>query len=205
MVEDTSSFIIDFARPLQDKDLNLYFDTSLFVNYFSNILGYKRSAHIPYNKACFNFLNKIDFAIKNKKNILCWTSAFTLIELFHFVMNKEYDKSKAKRGIVDDLTFAQYYKKDYTIISDSFPIIDKVKKDLDKFPFFIVESPVDIGDEIKRLVKDYHLLTADAYHIATATSLGIKDIVAVDEDFGRPALKGEFTLYTPIYKLVNPI
>lgn len=199
-----SSFIVDFILPLdKSTPLFFYFDANFFINSFTAFSGYKQKHH-PYDKVCRSFLAKIDAAKKEGGNVRCYTSTFTLNELFWFIVSQDILRIVKEKKIIEKKAIEEHYKEDPTIIHDSFAKIKSIKTDLDAFPVYIIEPQRDISGDLIRLITEYDLLPADAYHIATAKSNGIDKIVAVDEDFGRPALRGEFTLFTPIYKLLHP-
>jgi len=203
MAENISSFIVDLDKPLDsNSSIVFYLDTNFFINSFTNFKIYRDKYH-SYATICNKFMKKIDPTKKENKNILCYTSTFTLNELFWFIMKKDILQVIKNKKIIEKKPPEQHYKDDPSIVHSSFVKLQALKKDLDSFPIYIVEPQRDISAEFLRLITEYDLLPADAYQIATAKSNGIDKIVAVDEDFGRPASNGEFILYTPNCKLLH--
>ena len=203
MAENTSSFIVDLVSlPHKDSSYILYFDTNFFINALAVFSDYRKKFH-SYHTTCNKFLERIDPSKKRNDNILCFTSSFALYELFWFVMKQDILKTMKEKKIIERISPEVFYKDDPAIVHRSFDKIESIKKDLDAFPIYILEPQKDISSEMLRLIKEYDLLPGDAYHIAIAQSHKIDKIVAIDEDFGRPAIAEEFTLYTPNYKLLN--
>lgn len=171
----------------------IYVDTNFLLRCVVAFAGGK-----PWiRKACRKFAYEL---IAN--NVYIVTSDFALEEAFFIPIKAIYCAEIDKINLTspDKYNKAQWdrlYKDDSSLINLGMPVIEQISKTINELPVFVHRPSDNVEDLVISLMKDYSLLSADAYQLAIAIDAGIENVVTLDKDFMRVLDSGLVNIYSP--------
>ena len=174
---------LSFADPLP-HDI-IYADSSFILNLIYSI----RNRTEKFKTDCEFFLKRLQ-----DSGLCLVTSDFAIDEVCYRIIREGLERNVPfidqikRRTYTDEMDL---FKNRPEIIQNFLPKIEQFYTYINIIPFVVLSYPElkDLPEElylqVKKLIASYHLLPADAYHVAIGRSAGIIDFVAVDGDWFR--------------------
>jgi len=177
---------VNLADPAIALPEILVVDASLF-------LVLRPGATHPHRSAAAAFLNRVA-AKCSSGNMMCLAPTIVLEECYYKIIQFHI------QGVTNTY-WHQYYKANPQIVQQCIPHIVKFHQIIMALPAQIV-TPEDLAltqpastleERMRHFVSAYDLLPKDAYILAVAERLGVRNVATLDADWHRAR---QFTVYT---------